>query len=246
MSPENSATDKKGKLYRWTLESAEWYEDASRYTGYHDRLTEILAPYLDLEMTCCELAAGTGTLARHLAPLVKSYTANDIDPSAIAWMQKMLDESPQQNMKIVHGDWKEKLIGQKFSVSIFSFFSAVLDDWEFVKQITTDRVLIVMPRTAGMGRRAKFLQKDINKYEIYPAILEYLEKNDVRFIAKEVDLEFGQPFHDMETARKYVNYYYKFDEKEIDTFLEAKLQKTDFGWYFPKNKDLGIICAYLR
>ena len=84
----------KGVLFRWTDESARWYEEASQHTGYHNRLEEIIAPHLDESWRCCELACGTGTLARHLAPHVSAYTANDLDPHAMEHLRRMNAKDP--------------------------------------------------------------------------------------------------------------------------------------------------------
>ena len=76
-------TQKKGSFSRWSEDSARWYEAASKYTNYHEKLKACIAPYLNDDETCCELACGTGTLARCPAPLTAGYTANDIDPDSL-------------------------------------------------------------------------------------------------------------------------------------------------------------------
>ena len=118
---EKNIKNVKGTLFRWTADSADWYESASEYTGYHDRLTEIIAPHLDSEYTCCELACGTGTLARHLAPYVKSYAANDIDHNAAVHLADMISDGSCPNLDIIEGDWHDVFALKKFNVAVFSF-----------------------------------------------------------------------------------------------------------------------------
>ena len=137
----------KGTLFRWTDESASWYEAASEYTGYHDRLTEIIAPHLNDSYTCCELACGTGTLARHLAPYVKSYTANDIDCHATDHLTEMIADGSHPNIDIIQGDWHEVFAGKKFNAAVFSFFGAVEQDWDNLTKLVGDRVVVISPRT---------------------------------------------------------------------------------------------------
>lgn len=137
----------KGTLFRWTDESAAWYEAASEYTGYHDRLTEIIAPHLSDSYTCCELACGTGTLARHLAPYVKSYTANDIDYHATDHLAEMIADGSHPNIDIIQGDWHDVFAGKKFNAAVFSFFGAVEQDWDNLTKLVTDRIVVISPRT---------------------------------------------------------------------------------------------------
>ena len=51
-------TQKKGSFSRWSGNSAEWYEAASKYTRYHEKLKTHIAPYLNPKETCCEPVCG--------------------------------------------------------------------------------------------------------------------------------------------------------------------------------------------
>ena len=265
----------KGTLFRWTDDSADWYETASEYTGYHDRLTEIIAPHLDSEYTCCELACGTGTLARHLAPYVKSYTANDIDHHATDHLADMISDGSCPNLDIIEGDWHDVFAGKKFNAAVFSFFGAVEQDWDALSELVTDRIIVISPRsrtgkmklaaeneadksTEASGSSAKqasdsapspdpekpqrIIRGKARSFETGPSIAEFLDKNDISYIRKDVDLEFGQPFDNLSQARDYTRYYYKLDERDIDIFLQKKLERLEDGrWYFPKTKELSVI-----
>ena len=118
-------TQKKGSFSRWSGNSAEWYEAASKYTRYHEKLKTHIAPYLNPKETCCELACGAGTLARHLAPLTARYIANDIDPSSLEFCSRLQNQEPVANLEFLPGDWRKVLAGKKFDTVIFSYFSAI-------------------------------------------------------------------------------------------------------------------------
>ena len=134
-------TQKKGTFSRWNESSARWYEQASAYTRYHEKLTEHIAPYLSPQASCCELACGTGALARHLAPLTASYTANDIDPQAVAFCRGIQSGHPLPNLEFLEGDWQKVFAGRSFDTVIFSYFGAVIRDWEALKKIASHQVL---------------------------------------------------------------------------------------------------------
>lgn len=139
-------TQKKGSFSRWSGNSAEWYEAASKYTRYHEKLKTHIAPYLNPKETCCELACGAGTLARHLAPLTARYIANDIDPSSLEFCSKLQNQEPVANLEFLPGDWRKVLAGKKFDTVIFSYFSAIFTDWDALRQLAEKKIIAVVPR----------------------------------------------------------------------------------------------------
>ena len=123
-------TEKKGFLFRWSKESARWFEEAYLFSDYHKILADKICAAVPADASCCELACGNGSLARSVAPRVASYTANDIDPHAIQWLSEKKEDEGHHNMEIVLGDWKKVLDGKSYDAVIFSFFGAVLTDWD--------------------------------------------------------------------------------------------------------------------
>lgn len=142
-------TQIKGTFSRWSNRSAQWYEDASRYTNYHIELTKYIAPYLSSEENCCELACGSGTLARHLAPLTAHYTANDIDPQSISFCEIMQKEQPIGQLEYILGDWHDVLKEKKFDTVVFSYFGAIIRDWDALCSLAAKKVIAVIPRYSG-------------------------------------------------------------------------------------------------
>lgn len=234
-------SEKKGTFRPWTPQSIEWYERASAYTRYHSRLAGLLLPYLRPEDRCCELACGTGTLARMLAPHVSRYTANDIDPDAIAHNRDLIGQVNDTHpgcMELVGGDWKEVLRGRQFDTVIFSFFGAIRRNWEELRAIAGRQIIAVTyggeDRSGSGGRKSR--------QEHAEDIAEFLKERGIPFDTVSAELEFGQPLLDMEEARRYIRYYYPFDDAQTDAFLKDKLLHLDDGTlYFPKKKKLGIV-----
>ena len=97
----------KGRLSRWTKHSSRWYEEAYLYSDYHKILASKICAEISDDSKCCELACGNGSLARSVAPYVKSYTANDIDHNAMEWLRNKIKEEALDNIDILEGDWKE-------------------------------------------------------------------------------------------------------------------------------------------
>ncbi|MBR2779345.1 MAG: class I SAM-dependent methyltransferase [Firmicutes bacterium] len=237
---KNNSFENKGTFRPWSAESIQWYERASAYTRYHQDLSRHLLPHLRVEDRCCELACGTGSLARMLAPHVAAYTANDIDAEAIAYNEKILRESggdALRSLTIVPGDWKTALEGQQFDTVLFSFFGAVLKDWDLLRRLASRRIIAIT-----YGGRKKQADDRKSRQEHAEDIAGFLEEKRIPFETIFTELEFGQPLADMEDARRYTRYYYQLDEREIDAFLAEKLiRRSDGTLYFPKKKSLGII-----
>lgn len=47
-------------LINWNGQAAKWFEEASAYTGYHNHLAQLLAPYLTHTETLCKACGGQG------------------------------------------------------------------------------------------------------------------------------------------------------------------------------------------
>lgn len=260
MNSKNS--QKKGSFSRWNLRSAQWYEEASAYTHYHDELRRIIEPHLSPEDTCCELACGTGTLARHLAPLTSSYTANDIDPQSIDFCNDLQAQAPVDHLQFVLGDWHTVFDNSSFDVVIFSYFGAILQDWETLKKLASRKVIAILPRyteremeekkkafsarsrfrSEADQTKAKEPRRKVKSFETMESVSEFLAQQHVSFQAIPMTLEFGQPCANPEEAEEYVRYYYRFEkEEEISAFVKEKFQPADCGYYFPKQKNIGIV-----
>ena len=200
-------TQKKGTFSRWNESSARWYEQASAYTRYHEKLTEHIAPYLSPQASCCELACGTGALARHLAPLTASYTANDIDPQAVAFCRGIQSGHPLPNLEFLEGDWQKVFAGRSFDTVIFSYFGAVIRDWEALKKIASHQVIAVVPRYDKEEIRQK-KQAFSDRSRFRQAALQNVRENrPASDRANETEKSGGEkkkrPFETMESDRRF-------------------------------------------
>lgn len=229
-----------GKFRTWTEESIRWYDEASDYTKYHEALLPHLLPHLKADDRCCELACGTGHLARTLAPHVASYTANDIATAAMDFNASQLAcLSEGADMELVTGDWKTALAGRRFDVVLFSFFGAILRDWEQLEALAEKRIIAITYGIDPGGRKSK--------HETGKDIIAFLEERGIPYSYEECSLDFGQPLRDMDDARRYLAYYYKLKDISPDEYLREHLEtKPDGTLYFPKMRHLGIVVIDLK
>ena len=181
----------------------------------------------------------------------------------------MISDGSCPNLDIIEGDWHDVFAARKFNAAVFSFFGAVEQDWDALSRLVTDRIIVISPRSrtgkmklaadmasAGSSpdqasdstslpdpeKPQRIIRGKVRSFETGPSIAEFLDKNEIGYIREDVDLEFGQPFDNLSQARDYTRYYYKLDERDIDVFLQKKLERLEDGrWYFPKTKELSII-----
>jgi len=238
---------------RWTEQAILWYEKASEYTGYHKFIMNYIGELFKPGDSVCELACGSGSLALEIAPLVTKVTANDLNADAINHLEKVLREKKIPNIDPVLGDWREVCAKEKYDVLIYSYYSAMLNDWDILKSITRRKVIAILP--------SEINQKNIRERETFEQVKTKLEKLNVYHTAIPVTVDFGQPFDDRNQAREYLKHYYRFENgAEMESFIDNKMKTLSMivdksqtndssdneGLYFPKIKKIGIIIADMR
>ncbi len=252
MNSNNGNSNIKGTFSHWSDSSARWYEEASQYTNYHQELKKYIAPYLSIEETCCELACGTGTLARCLAPLTASYTANDIDPQSLQFCEKIQKKHPLPNLTFLPGDWKTVLGEKTFDTVIFSYFGVILTDWELLRRIASKKIIAILPRYNASELREKEKSMDVrikkdsrgrrHDFETMNSVCAFLDMQSISYDAIPLTLEFGQPCRTLEDAEAYVRYYYKLKtDDEVQEFIRLKFKPADCGYFYSKKKNIAII-----
>lgn len=239
----------RGTLRGWTERSCEWYETASDYTGYHDRLLEALLPFLRETDRCCEIACGTGLLARKTAPHIASYTANDADPTAMSFLRRQLTGTDRERIRIQEGDWREALKDQSFDVVLTSYFGVPVEFWPLLRSLARRMIIIICPRNERwrkIRQREEFPDsspEEIRKLETPGHIKTFYELQGIPYQAIPLDLEFGQPLADRKEVRQYIEYYYHLQGTDADEFIDAKCCRRGDLLYFPKKKEIEVIAA---
>lgn len=249
-------TEKKlQRRFCWNEQSIAWYEQAVAHTGYNELLLRLLAPYLRKEDRVCEVACGTGALARSLSPFVAHITANDLDDTALDYLDKKITSNGIRNISICRGDWRQVCTGRQFDVLLFQQFSAFLNDWDILKSTGASSILAILP-SAGDAYRGPSNLRDSEQLpvtakkpmrETWEAVADFLKERDISFEAISFDADFGQPFADLENAFAYYRYYYgdHLTEGELRELADRQLEVTAGGYYLPKHKKLGLIVAHL-
>ena len=242
----------KGTLKGWTETSAKWYENASEYTGYHDYLLAAILRFLKPEDRCCEIACGTGILARKTAPHVASYTANDMDEKAVAFLKKQLQAPDAPAVEVLQGEWQTILAGKNYDVVLASYYGVPVKSWPFLRTLASRCFIVICPRNLRWHKKRhreeipdQKKEEKIRKLETPDNIKNFYTLNEIPFESLPLDLEFGQPFRNRDEAKEYVNYYYKLVGEDADQFIDEKMILKEDILYYPKKKEIEIIAADL-
>lgn len=223
----------------WNDQSIEWFHSASDYTDYNKHLAKLLLERIPNRGTLCDIGCGAGLIDLELAEHFQQITCVDIVPEAVASLQRDIETTGILNVTAVCADGA-KLEGTWDTVmTLFHGGKGVFSSYfPYVK----DRLIIV---THGL-REERFgpnKERCTHCFNI-GGVREELNALGVQYTMTEEELEYGQPFKNLEDARRFVEAY--TDEPEIskiEQYLETYLTKTEderYPYYLPKKKKFGI------
>ncbi|MEG1583852.1 MAG: methyltransferase domain-containing protein [Anaerovorax sp.] len=225
----------------WSEPSMEWMEKAEEQTKFFGKIGEILAPYLRNSDMICEIACGTGLLAAALSPLVKAIHAVDISPLALDYMAGHLETKNIKNIRPICGDWKHVSLDKSYHVVIFSYFSALLEDFSLLQQLASRLIIAILPFSNANSRFSKD-DDSRNQRETAENAVAFLKQQNIPFQLIERELEFGQPFSSYDEAMDFMTYYYPhYSHGDIQHHLNRFLVGEGASLYLPKKKRVGIL-----
>ena len=235
--------------FKWTEEKIKYFKDASEYTGFHRQVGEIIKPYLDPSWTLCDLGCGLGFLDLQIADSVSEITAIDLSDLAIADYKSRLENADIHNIDIWLGD-ADKDIEGSWDVLLLSFFGKPGEELKRLFPIAAKRVILITyvePLSEKHGRLTKTDNRPTTKdYE------NFLKGEKYRYKLIEKEMDFGQPFKTLEDAERYhESYSREKDPEKRSELIDENLQNvkstgdSEFPYYLPKKKDIGIFIVEL-
>ena len=230
-------------MYRWTPEMIRYMRCASAYSDYHERLAKLLTPWLGPDSHICDAGCGLGDLAAALAPHVGQVTAVDIDRDAL----QVLEEKSLPNVIPLCGDIAKLPPETPYDAMVFCFFGGIEEVLELAAAQCRGDVFIIS-RNYDTHRFSPGSHPTGN-YGVCHA-KKTLEQRGIPLQARELEVEFGQPFCSWEDARRFFALYSREQDKTLitDEFLAGKLVKGkgDGPWYLPSLRKLGFIHLHVE
>lgn len=237
--------------FTWTKDKIELFKNASEYTGFHKQVADVIIPYLEKDWTLHDLGCGLGLVDFFLAPHVNSLTAIDNSELAIGDYSSRLNDSEVCNITLKLED-SNRFIDQipnniQAPDAILLSFYGRPDD-ELGKIISKAKELVVLvtyvePLSSKHGKPKEGMGRPTTSN-----MEDYIKTNGYKYELIIQNMDFGQPFKDLNEARSYFNNYSMVEdaserEKQIDINMKSveHTENSKYPYYLPKLKDVGII-----
>lgn len=230
--------------FMWTKEKIEFFKEASVYTGFHGELGKIIGPYLDKSWTLCDLGCGLGMLDFAIAKYVKEIIAVDSSKIALDDYKARLASCTINNIKPELADINEDFKGSWDAV-LLSFFGKPGEELDRIFSMANKEVIIITYLEPQSEKHIKLPESDnrptTSDHE------DFLKKRgfEYKLILREMD--FGQPFRSLDSARSYFEAYSRECAKvKRDELIQNSLKRikpaddAEFPYFLPKKRDVGI------
>jgi len=224
----------------------ELFRQASEYTGFHKKLGVLIDPYLNANWTMADVGCGLALLDFQLARHVASITAVDIDASALAAVEKHIDDELAAN----HNDaGKIRALlkdasalgadGERWDVVMLSFFGASFEEMGRLLSLSRQRGIIVMH---GQDEEGIFdpIPTPEKQERSADKLDAYLTRKGYGFRKSIVDFQFGQPFREIDDIHEFLRSY---EAERLIYSVEERIIKTkryDFPYYLPRNLRVAV------
>ncbi|MDR1816268.1 MAG: class I SAM-dependent methyltransferase [Clostridiales Family XIII bacterium] len=239
-------------LFEWTEEKLAWYVRASRVTGFHARLADMIRPRLRAQDTVCDFGCGPGLIDLALAGTVREITAIDVASIPIEFLRREASSAGAGNIRPLVAD-AERMVAEgspfpPFDVALFCYFSG---PGELMKQVLRREGRLTVCVMHGMDVSKKPSKIGGSRHRAYAEEMEaFLEGEGLAYEKQELSLDFSQPLRSKEEARAFFETYAKGDDERIEAQLArvvetggvaaGKAGGAEFPYTFPCEKDVAV------
>ena len=225
----------------WTEESAALLARAYREGTAAKTLADWIAPQLSPGAHVCDAGCGVGALSLELARCGFYVTALDISPVA-------LGQLPGHELIEVRCENAEKHTPNAlYDAMVFSFFGDMPMCLRMAARCCAGDIFYIS-RDYDMHRFS--VGRHPVTYSGYRQAREMLDQLKIPYLAQELALDMGQPFADLEEARRFCALYSRDDPALItDDFLTSRLvhrQDSEYPLYLPHMRRCGMVHFYSK
>lgn len=230
-------------MFIWTEQSIQWYEDATEWTGYHERAARKLSEFalLDRDDVVCDVGCGTGTLSAGLAPFVRRILSVDVDERALQCLRGRIRQRQITNIEVIVSDYT-RLPADFCDVVVACSFGVFGKNGSSFLKLAKKRLVMVkrkfLPSQEGFS-------KDYGRGNLAYMDEAYLNEHSIPYRTESYEDDFGQPFRSREEAVRYVEHYrLNPADESVDAFLERRMSQTGdavFPYYIPNPMENCIL-----
>ena len=237
-------------LFEWTDKKIEWYVRASRATGFHRKLADIIRPALEGADHVVDFGCGPGLIDLEISQKVKKITAIDVSPIVLSHYERDIKDGGYSNIQTIQGDVKEnfdEVVPASFDVSLLCFFGGPSMVFEQAHRNAARLAIHIMHGNEGPTRQSK-IGGDFRRV-FADEMDEYLNDKKIAYTKINEVLDFGQPFISLAEAEQYFELYANKggdDPSGRKAQIEKKLsliQKNNdpaYPYFFPYMKEVSI------
>ncbi|MCD8376520.1 MAG: class I SAM-dependent methyltransferase [Oscillospiraceae bacterium] len=223
----------------WSEQSVRWFQNASRYTGFHRRLARLLLERVPRRDTLCDIGCGAGLVDFELAPKFDHVTCVDRVPQAVEAVKAQAEALNLDNLTAICQDG-QVLTGQWGTVT--ALFHGGREELSRYYGLARDQLILV---THGSDKGTFGPARRRTAKHIHTALMrDWLEQLGMACDLEETVLEYGQPFPNLEDARAFLQAYAgPLEPEELEEYLRRNLLETgdvEFPYYLPNQKKIGI------
>jgi ubiquinone/menaquinone biosynthesis C-methylase UbiE len=231
-------------IFEWTDEKIEFFEQASKYTGFHKKLAALIRPYINGDDELIDVGCGLGLIDFEIAADVKSITAIDEHPAVVARMKERVKTRGATNIfpkvadagMVTSGAWDTVLL---------SFFGAPDDSLKAVIRGARNRVIVLMH--AADADLSHSLVAAKQKRPCVADMERFFQAEGCVCHSRAAALDFGQPLKSKEEALRFFECYSSGQDAETRRtradFLMGRLVETGdavYPYFLPKPKQVAI------
>ncbi|MBR6348352.1 MAG: methyltransferase domain-containing protein [Spirochaetales bacterium] len=209
----------------WTERSIEWFERASSFSDYHERLCDIIMPYLSGRIT--EAGCGLGYEARILHGRGADITAFDRDASVI---ERARAASGLGIFRCMDFSQLSEIPDVLLCINFAHMESrGVFDN---LMAHAEKRLVYVLSRHTGPGKSARPDRSALVEHIVRESGFPY-ERLDFT-------LQFDQPLRSLDEARAFIEWTYPDDDMQVCMQSVVENGNPQYPYVFRNSKNLVL------
>lgn len=230
----------------WTEESAALLSRAYQHGSAAQNLCDWIAPGLKPQAHICDAGCGVGALSLALARGGHSVTALDISPVALEQLRRSCDPALVR-IHVLCADAKAHTPDRPYDAMVFSFFGGMAECLKIARRCCAGDVFYIS-RDYDMHRFSVGCHPV--RYDGYRQARALLDRLGIPYESQECALDMGQPFEDLEEARRFFRLYSRDDPALLtDAFLLSRLVPSGdatYPLYLPHMRKCGMLRFHVK
>lgn len=225
----------------WTEESAAWLLRAYRHGSAAKALCDRIAPKIKESARVCDAGCGVGALSLELARRGFDVAALDISPVALNQLRSC-EDAALERIDVLCEDAYMHTPDTPYDAMIFSFFGSMGQCLNMARRCCMGDVFYI---SRNYDTHRFSVGSHPVRYSGYRQARELLDRLGIPYEAAEFEMDMGQPFADLEEARRFYLLYSRDDPDMItDEFLKSRLvavEDDEYPLYLPHMRKAGML-----